>query len=53
MRSLNPTADGFAVGGIIVQPIHGDGFWTWEAPTRGPHGVGTAFAALGLIVKEN
>ena len=53
MRSLNPTADGFAVGGIIVQPIHGDGFRTWETPARSFHGVGTAFAALGLIAKEN
>ena len=60
MRNLNPTADGFAVGGIIVQLIHGDGFWTWEALTRGLYGAGTAFAvlfcadaALGLIVKEN
>ena len=46
MRNLNPTADGFAVGGIIVQLVHGDGFWTWEALTRGLYGAGTAFAAL-------
>ena len=59
LRNLNPTADGFAVGGIIVQLIHGDSFWTWEALTRGLYGAGTAFAllfcadaALALIAKE-
>ena len=59
LRNLNPTADGFAVGGIIVQLIHGDSFWTWEALTRGLYGAGTALAllfctdaALALIAKE-
>ncbi|MBQ9959899.1 MAG: hypothetical protein IJP01_06035 [Oscillospiraceae bacterium] len=59
LRNLNPTADGFAVGGIIVQLIHGDSFWTWEALTRGLYGAGTALAllfcadaALALTAKE-
>ena len=59
MRNLNPTADGFDVGGIIVRLIHGDSFWTWEALTRGLYGAGTIFillfcadAALGLVTKE-